>query len=179
MESAAALLARVEDRIAQACRAEGVTLLQAHCDRLDARQARTLEKAGATWVTGFAPQQQAIARADAVITHAGLNTVMDALVAGKPTLMVPIAFDQPGVAARVVHAGAGLRLLPPLATVSALRRALRQLLDEPRFAQRAGALGAHVRDAGGAERAADIVEAAIASRSPVLRPDAAADRMAA
>jgi len=166
-------------RIAQACRAEGVTLLLAHCDRLDARQAQALAKAGATWVTGFAPQRQAIARADVVITHAGLNTVMDALAAGKPMLMLPIAFDQPGVAARVVHAGAGLRLLPPLATVSALRRALRRLLAEQAFAESARAVGAAVRAAGGTLRAADVVETAIVTRAPVAQPAGAGARMAA
>lgn len=160
-------------RIARACRAEGVALLLAHCDRLDAAQAQALERAGATWVTGFAPQQAAIARADAVVTHAGLNTVMDALAAGKPMLLLPIAFDQPGVAARVVHAGAGVRVLPAFATVGTLRRALRRVLTDPAHAANARALGAHVRAAGGAGRAADIVESVLAAGVPVR---AAGDR---
>lgn len=148
-------------RIAQACRAEGVSLLLAHCNRLDAAQAQALHHAGADWVTGFAPQQQAIARANVVITHAGLNTVMDALAAGKPMLLLPIAFDQPGVAARVVHARAGVRVLPALATVGALRRGLRTLLRDGAYARRAAALGVQVRAAGGTTRAADIVEQAL------------------
>lgn len=148
-------------RIAKACRAEGVSLLLAHCDRLDATEAQALQRAGADWVTGFAPQQQAIARADAVVTHAGLNTVMDALAAGKPMVLLPIAFDQPGVAARVVHARAGVRVLPALATVAALRRALRTVLRDGAYARRAAALGVHVRAAGGTARAADIVEQAL------------------
>ena len=148
-------------RIARACHAEGASLLLAHCDRLDAAQAEALQRAGAIWVTGFAPQQEAIARADVVVTHAGLNTVMDALAAGKPMLLLPIAFDQPGVAARVVHAGAGVRVLPLLASVAALRRGLRALLSDPSYAQRARALGEHVRAAGGTPRAADIVESVV------------------
>lgn len=154
-------------RIAQACRAEGAAVLVAHCDQLDGAQAEALAHAGATWVTGFAPQQEAIARAAVVITHAGLNTVMDSLQAGKPMLLLPIAFDQPGVAARVVHAGAGLRVTPAFATVGALRATLRQLLDQPGYALQARALGAHVRSAGGVRRAADIVEAAIRTGQPV------------
>jgi zeaxanthin glucosyltransferase len=155
-------------RIAQACRAEGVAVLVAHCDQLDAAQADALTRAGATWVTGFAPQQEAIARAAVVITHAGLNTVMDSLQAGKPMLLLPIAFDQPGVAARVVHAGAGLRLTPAFATVGSLRATLRQLLDQPAFGLQARALGVHVRGAGGVRRAADIVEAAVRTGQPVV-----------
>ena len=126
-------------------------------------------------MTGFAPQQAALARADAVVTHAGLNTVLDALAAGTPMLALPIAFDQPGVAARVVHVGAGLRLLPALASTGALQKALRRLLDEPAFAQRANAIGVSVREAGGAELAADLVEAALHVQPlPVRAPPAAA-----
>ncbi|GAA6119790.1 glycosyltransferase [Acidovorax sp. FG27] len=148
-------------RIAHACRDEDLQLLIAHCDRLDGAQAAALVRAGATAVTGFAPQRTALARADVVVTHAGLNTAMDALEAGTPQLALPLAFDQPGVAARIAHAGTGIKLLPPLASVKAVRRALRTLLSEPRFADRTRALGQEVVAAGGAERAADIVEAAL------------------
>ncbi|RYF08498.1 MAG: glycosyltransferase [Comamonadaceae bacterium] len=159
------------ERIAKACRAEGLQLLIAHCDRLDSRQAAKLLSAGATAVTGYAPQRAALARADAVITHAGMNTVMDALETGTPQLALPIAFDQPGVAARIAHAGTGLKLLPPLAGITALRRALRRLLSEPGYAARSRELGLEIATAGGTQRAADLVEAALqphGAQSPPL-----------
>ncbi len=159
-------------RIARACAKQDVQLLLAHCGGLNTVQERVLEGLGATWVTDFAPQRAAIARADVVITHAGLNTVMDALAAGVPMLAVPIAFDQPGVAARVLHAGAGLRLFPQLASRAGIGRALRQLLDEPRFAANAARVGASLAQAGGVERAADIVETVARSGQPVERADA-------
>ncbi|MCQ4271989.1 glycosyltransferase [Pseudomonas kuykendallii] len=159
-------------RIVRACAEQDVQLLLAHCGGLNTVQERVLEGLGATWVTDFAPQRAALARADAVITHAGLNTVMDALAAGVPMLAVPIAFDQPGVAARVLHAGAGLRLFPQLASRSGIGRTLRQLLDEPRFAANAARVGASLAQAGGVERAADIVEAVVRSGQPVERADA-------
>ena len=148
-------------RIARACRALDAQLLLAHCDCLNAVQAEALRRAGATWVTGFAPQRAALARADVVISHAGLNTVLDALAAGKPVLALPIAFDQPGVAARLVHAGAGLRLLPALASAERIERSLRRLLGEPAFAQRARVLGADVAVSGGVLKAVEIIEAAL------------------
>jgi len=158
-------------RIARACRALDVQLLVAHCDALTAPQAATLRDAGATWVTGFAPQGAAVALADVVVTHGGLNTVMDALAAGTPMLVLPIAFDQPGCAARVVHAGAGLRVLPALATAGLLRHALARLLHEPGFRTAAQQLAPQVRAAGGTPRAADLVEAAVATAShPGHRP---------
>lgn len=148
-------------RIAQACRALDAQLLLAHCDCLNSVQAEALRRAGATWVTGFAPQRAALARADVVVSHAGLNTVLDALAAGKPVLALPIAFDQPGVAARLVHAGAGLRLLPALASAARIEKTLRRLLSEPSFAKRARMLGADVATAGGVDKAVGIIEAAL------------------
>ncbi|MFC0666711.1 glycosyltransferase [Azotobacter chroococcum] len=155
-------------RMAAACRDLDLQLLLAHCGRLDPGQVRALHAAGATWVTDFAPQCAALAQADVAITHAGLNTVLDALVAGTPMLALPIAFNQPAIAARVVYAGAGLRASPLLAQRSTLRRLLRRLLDEPAFAEHATRIGAEARQAGGAERAADIVEAVLKSGRPVL-----------
>jgi zeaxanthin glucosyltransferase len=154
-------------RIALACKALDVQLLVAHCNGLDASQEATLNQIGATWVTGFAPQRAALARADAVITHAGLNTVLDALAAGTPMLALPIAFDQPGTAARVVHAGAGLRLLPALSGVRAMTRALQRVLDEPSFAARASLIGRETAGSGGAAMAADIALAAVERGRPV------------
>ncbi len=148
-------------RIARACRQLDAQLLIAHCGGLDARQSQALTAAGATWVCAFADQQAVLARADAVVSHAGLNTAMDAIVAGTPILAVPIAFDQPGVAARICHAGVGLQASSRWASAGKLAAQLRRLLDEPGFVQRGAGLAASIRDAGGASRAADLIEAAL------------------
>ena len=155
--------------IAEACRELDVQLLIAHCGRLDTRQERRLLQAGADWVTDFAPQRAVLARADALITHAGLNTVLDALEAGVPSLALPIAFDQPGVAARVVHAGVGLKLDPRLASRRRIVQVLRRLLREPGFAQCARSLGEDVRSAGGAPRAARLIERSLGIESPIVQ----------
>lgn len=148
-------------RIAKACRQLDAQLLIAHCGGLDARQAAALANIGSTRVCAFAPQEAALARADAVVSHAGLNTAMDAVVANTPILALPIAFDQPGVAARIRHAGVGLSALPRFASTTHLARQLRRLLDEPGFRQRCAGLAGSVAQAGGSERAADIAEAAL------------------
>ncbi len=145
-------------RIARACLHAEVQVLIAHCGGLTDPEAGALRVPGRVWVTDFAPQQAVLARADAVISHAGLNTALDACAAGKPVLALPIAFDQPGVAARLVHAGAGLKASPRWASSRTLGTLLRRLLDEPAFAANARRLGAEIAAAGGAERAADIIE---------------------
>ncbi|WP_313085815.1 glycosyltransferase [Pseudomonas sp.] len=159
---------RLFQRIARACQTLDAQLLIAHCGRLDASQERRLQQAGARWVTDFAPQRAVLARADVLVTHAGLNTLLDALEAGVPSLALPIAFDQPGVAARVLHRGVGLRLDPRLASRGRIVRALRRLLDEASFARRAGVLGEELRAAGGASRAARLIERALGIESPVV-----------
>ncbi|KGF80699.1 Zeaxanthin glucosyltransferase [Massilia sp. JS1662] len=149
-------------RIAKACRAAGVQLLLAHCGGLGKRHEAALLKAGATWVTDFAPQQAALARADAVISHAGWNTVMDAVAAQTPMLALPIAFDHPGGAARMRLAGVGIQASARFTSSGRLARHLVRLLDDPMFAQRLEPLADKVAQAGGTRRAAEIVEAALA-----------------
>ena len=68
----------------------------------------------------YAPQLELMARAKLCITHAGLNTALDALTYGVPLLAIPITNDQPGVAARIEATGTGETL--PLDQLDAERR---------------------------------------------------------
>ena len=151
-------------RIAQACRRVDAQLLVGHCGGLNAQQARELEAAGATWVTDYAPQGAALMRADAVVSHGGLNTVLDAMATRTPMLAMPIAFDQPGAAARMVRIGAGRRASPRFATVGRLTTLLRELLDDTEMAGRLEGLSAAVLRAGGTRRAVEIILDAVEGR---------------
>ncbi len=148
-------------RIARACARQDAQLLIAHCGGLDDAQVRALERIGNTRVHAFVPQLAVLARADAVISHAGANTVMEAIATRTPILALPVAFDHPGAAARVEYAGVGLRASPRFASVGELSRKLRRLLDEPQFRERMAPLADQIRQAGGAPRAADVIEAAL------------------
>ena len=55
------------------------------------------------------PQLALLARASLFVTHAGLNSVKEAIVSGVPMLAFPLGFDQPGNAVRIEHHGLGLR----------------------------------------------------------------------
>ncbi|MGH8420134.1 MAG: glycosyltransferase [Pseudomonas sp.] len=152
-------------QVAKACARLDAQLLVAHCGGLDAAQEDRLKRSGATWVTDFAPQQWVLEKADAAVTHGGLNTVMDAIKARTPMLVMPIGFDQPGVAARVSYAGAGLQL-SRRARAGKIHDGLAQLLDFP--LEPIQRLAAELDKAGGTARAADIVEAVISTGKPVL-----------
>ncbi|WP_054998778.1 glycosyltransferase, partial [Pseudomonas cannabina] len=152
-------------QMAMACRALDAQLLIAHCGGLDAAQEQQLLRLGATWVTDFAPQQWVLQHADAVITHGGLNTVMDAISANTPMLVMPIAFDQPGVAARVSYRGAGLQL-GRRARAPKIRSHLQRVLAQSR--EPLLRLASELHGAGGVARAADIIEQVLSTGQPVF-----------
>jgi zeaxanthin glucosyltransferase len=149
-----------------ACRELDVQLLVAHCGGLTKKQEAGL---GATWVTDFAPQRAVLARADLCITHGGLNTVMDALESGTPLLALPIAFDQPGVSARILHHGLGLRLSPRFLTADKMKNAISTLLSDTGYAERAGRVGTSIAVAGGLAKAVSIIEAVVAQAADSAR----------
>ena len=120
-------------------------------------------------LVGFAPQLALLDRASLLIGHAGLNSVLEALIHGVPMLLLPRFADQPGMAARVVHAGAGLRASYTKFTAEQLRPMVQRLLGDNKFRQRATALGRALMAAGGAIRAADIVEQVLETGLPVTR----------
>jgi UDP:flavonoid glycosyltransferase YjiC (YdhE family) len=83
---------------------------------------------------------------------------MAAMSHGVPALCLPHGRDQPDIAARVVAAGAGLRL-SKRSSSDALRQAICALLDEPRFTEAARLLSRRIAaEGGGTARAADELE---------------------
>ena len=149
------------EKVAMACRDLGAALIIAHGGRLAPDQVAHLERSAT--VTAFVPQRIVLEHADACITHAGMNTMMDTLAAGVPALALPIAFDQPGVAARLVASGAGERVMPQRATVKALREALHRILSVPSYRLCAQELALEISAAGGVERAAGLIEDSLVS----------------
>jgi len=93
---------------------------------------------GSVVVVRSAPHRQVLAKASLVVTHCGHGTTMKALAAGVPMVCLPMGRDQDDTAARVVHAGAGVRL-KPTASPRAIARAVQRVLDDDGF--RAAACG--------------------------------------
>ncbi|WP_231749929.1 glycosyltransferase [Tautonia plasticadhaerens] len=113
---------------------------------------------GGPIVVGYAPQRELLARAALAVTHAGLNTVLDALGAGVPLVAVPVTNEQPGIAARVAWAGAGEVLPPGRATAGRLRDLVGRVGREGSYRAAAVRVADSIRSGGGAERAAELVE---------------------
>ena len=149
--------------ITAACRDLDVELLLAHCGGLDPKQAASLE---ADHVVDFADQMGVLRRADACITHGGLNTVLDALATGTPMLALPIAFDQPGVGARIRHHRVGEALAAKRATRAGIRTRLERLLDgREAYLAAAAPMRSEIARSGGADHAAALVDRLLAGRA--------------
>lgn len=101
---------------------------------------------------------QLMPAASLVVSHGGHGTVARALGAGTPVLISPITGDMSETAMRVDWAGCGLSLPWRLCRPGPLRWAARRVLDEPRFAARAGEIAAWGRENDGAVRGAELVE---------------------
>jgi UDP:flavonoid glycosyltransferase YjiC (YdhE family) len=104
------------------------------------------------------PQLAVLPHVDAVICHAGHNTVCESLAHGLPLVVAPIRDDQPIVAQQVVNAGAGVRVRFGKVGPRDLRAAVRRVLDEPSFREAAARIRASFEAAGGAEAAATHLE---------------------
>ena len=148
------------------------------CDGLDAQLlislggglnlARVGKLAGDPLVVNYAPQLEILKRAALVITHAGLNTVLESLSEGVPLVAVPLANDQPGVAARVKARGACVVVPRRRLNIARLRAAVMLVLEDVRYREAAQGLQKAIRQIDGPARAAELIEAAFGSVHPAV-----------
>lgn len=111
-------------------------------------------------VVGYAPQLELIRQASLTICHGGLNTTLESLEQGVPLVVLPVAYDQPGVGARVELAGVGRSIPIGSLTLGRLGAAVDEILDNPAYRERAVALRSRIAAEGGLNRAAIAIEEA-------------------
>ncbi|QHA03403.1 glycosyltransferase [Streptomyces broussonetiae] len=104
------------------------------------------------------PQLALLERMDAVVCHAGHNTVCEALWHGAPLVVAPIRDDQPVVAGQVVDAGAGVRVRFGRVRAAQLGAALDTVLTDRTHRAAAARIRTAFRAAGGARAAATHLE---------------------
>lgn len=117
-------------------------------------------------VTRWLSHGELLGRCAAVVTTGGPATIMAALVAGTPLVVVPTTWDKPDNARRVVEAGAGVRLSPRRCSPERLRAAVREVLADPAYAARAREVSQDLAAAPGPPGAAALLEALVGDRAP-------------
>jgi MGT family glycosyltransferase len=114
-----------------------------------------------TIIVRKAPQIELLKRAALCITHAGLNTTLESLAQGVPMVAIPIAFDQPGISARIAHHGAGEFIRLDDLSVNNLLELIRKVLTNRSYAERAHYFKEVIARTRGLDIAADVIEQAL------------------
>ena len=151
--------------------------IAAACEKLDAQLVISLGGSatpeslpnlpGNPLVVNYAPQLELLQKAALTITHAGMNTTLESLTNGVPMVAIPVANDQPGIAARIAWTGAGEVIPLGKLSVERLRKAVERVLTEDSYKKNALRLQEAIEQAGGATKAADIIEEAISTSKPL------------
>ena len=108
-----------------------------------------------------APQLELIPRSVIVINHAGINTVMEALMAGKPMVVIPVAHDQPALAARLAWLEVAEVIPEKRLTLQLLRKAIKKVLTNESYRKQALRLQSTIHAAHGTDTAVEILENAM------------------
>ncbi len=119
----------------------------------------------AAWIS----HGELIPRCSAVVTAGGKATVLAAMEAGVPLVLVPTSWDKPDNARRVTHVGAGVSIPPRRCTPETLRAAVRQVLDGPSYRAAAQTMAMRLAEAPGPSRAAELLEGLVPRRPAPTR----------
>lgn len=104
------------------------------------------------------PHDHLLPRCRVAVSTGGAGTILAALNAGVPLLVVPAESDQLDNAQRVLCAGVGLSIPRRRCTPARFRAALDRLLNEPCFQQQAQRLAHAFHQYNGADHAVALIE---------------------
>jgi UDP:flavonoid glycosyltransferase YjiC (YdhE family) len=97
-------------------------------------------------VERWIPMSRVLATADALVFHAGSGTMLAALAAGVPLVLLPVAADQPENADRCVAAGVGVALPPDAREPADVARAAQTVLEDAAYRDAARRVAAEIAD---------------------------------
>jgi len=106
----------------------------------------------------FLPQVSVLPHVDLVITHGGNNTITECMWFGKPTVVLPIFWDQHDNAQRVHETGFGVRLRTYEFEDAELVDTIDRLLADGAVRARAAAASARLQRRSGTVVAAGLIE---------------------
>ena len=124
-------------------------------------------------VAGFIPQSALLPRCDAVINQGG-TAIFEMLAHALPLLLLPRGANQFDNAEACVAGGVALSLLPAQVSAEAVRAAVRTLLGEPSFRERAGTIAREIEAMPGPEEGAELVARLARERGPLAASGARA-----
>jgi UDP:flavonoid glycosyltransferase YjiC (YdhE family) len=105
----------------------------------------------------YAPYGDLLPRAAAMVHQGGVGTTGQGLRAGIPMLVMPYSHDQPDNAARITRIGVGQTISRKAYKASHVAKELKEILENPAYAERAKEIGEKVRAEDGAKTAVDLM----------------------
>ena len=110
-------------------------------------------------IANYAPYSKLFPRASVIIHQGGVGTTAQALLSGKPMLVMPYSHDQPDNARRVRRLRVARVIRRPRYTAESAARNISLLLESPRVSRRAARIGEQLHREDGLKAACDALEA--------------------
>ena len=120
----------------------------------------------------FIPDDLVLPHASVFVTNGGYSGVTLALASGVPLVQAGKTEEKSEIAARIEWFGVGVKLGSTRPSADAVRRGVRTVLIEPRYAAAAGRVRDEMAQHDAGREGADLLERLAATQQPVLRADA-------
>lgn len=118
-------------------------------------------------IAPFIPYQALLPLVSAMVTNGGYGGVQMALAAGVPLVVAGGSEEKPEIAARVQWSGAGIDLRTGRPRPARIRAAVRRVLDEPGFRDRARAIASDMAACDAPARGALLIEQLVGAAAVV------------
>lgn len=106
----------------------------------------------------YVPLSAVLPRCAALVHHGGIGTLAQGLAAGIPQLTMPMGFDQPDNATRLVRLGVGRWILPSEFERAKVAATLNELVNDPTVAESCARWSARLRQEHAIDRTCDLLE---------------------
>ena len=126
---------------------------------------------GNVHIARYIPQTLLLPRCDAVAAHGGINTVLAALQAGKPLVLLPQGSDHFTNAQACEALGAGRTVAPGAQTPEAIREAVRAVLGEGSYREGAERAREAIAAMPGVTKGVILLERLAVGKQPLLTSD--------
>ncbi|WP_299692194.1 glycosyltransferase [uncultured Tateyamaria sp.] len=121
------------------------------------KEPHLVSKSEGILVRGYVPHSAVFPRARIIVHHGGIGTTAQALIAGKPQMVVPHFGDQPDNAARLERLGVARILASNVYSPASAATVLSGILSSEPMMTRAAFLRSRIKGEAGAARAAQII----------------------
>jgi MGT family glycosyltransferase len=118
------------------------------------------------WVAEYIPHAKFLHRCHAIIHHAGAGTLIAAVEAKLPMVLIPLFGDEPRNAARAVAVGLGQLILPSDLTSQAIRHATLEVLTDPSYRQNLESVHKEIESLPSVDQAVTWIESVARERRP-------------